>query len=269
MEKLAVLLQVVLKIHKISFTGGVGTAKHVINSSSENIVSVTTELGGKSPNIIFEDASIEDAVTGAIAGIFGGGGQTCIAGSRVLIEESIYDEVVKRIVDKASSIKLGDPMNPSTEMGPLANKAQYEKTLSMINQAKEEGSKLLLGGKPPANPDLQNGYFVEPTIFGDLDNKMFICQEEVFGPVMAIIKFKDEEDAIRIANDSKYGLSSGVWTNNLKVALRMAKGIESGQVWINTYRSSAAGAPFGGKKLSGHGKERSCIHCWTLQMSKM
>ena len=245
------------KINKISFTGGISTAKHIIKSTSENLVPVTTELGGKSPNIIFEDASIEAAVTGAIAGIFGGSGQACIAGSRVLIQESIYDEVVTKIVNKAQSIRLGNPMDPNTEMGPLSNKGQFDKTLSMIDQAKEEGARVLLGGKPSEDPELQNGYFVEPTILGDLDNKMTICQEEVFGPVMSILKFKDEEDAIRIANDSKYGLASGIWTNNLKRAHRVAKRIEAGTVWINTYRSSGMGAPFGGKKLSGHGKERS------------
>lgn len=245
------------KIDKISFTGGISTAKQIIKATSDNLLSVTTELGGKSPNIIFEDASIEDAVTGAIAGIFGGSGQSCIAGSRVLIQDSIYDEVVQRIVNKAKSIKLGDPLNLNTEMGPLSNKTQFYKTLTMIKQAKEEGSKLLLGGKQPENVEFQNGYFIEPTIFGDLENNMMICQEEVFGPVMSIIKFKDEEDAIRIANDTKFGLASGIWTNNIKKAHRVAKRIEAGTVWINTYRAVGMGAPFGGKKLSGQGKERS------------
>lgn len=246
-----------MQIDKVSFTGGINTAKHVIQSTSENLVSVTTELGGKSPNIIFEDASIEDAVTGAIAGVFGGAGQTCIAGSRVLIQESIYDEVVSKIVDFARGIKLGNPLEIETEMGPLANKAQLDKTLSMIAQAQAEGSRLLCGGRRPDHPDLQKGYFVEPTILECDHNKMMICQEEVFGPVMAILKFKDEEEAIRIANDTKYGLASGVWTNNVKRAHRMARQVEAGAVWINTYRSSVVGAPFGGKKLSGHGKERS------------
>lgn len=246
-----------MKINKVSFTGGVNTAKHVIRATSENLVSVTTELGGKSPNIIFADATIDDAVTGAIAGVFGGAGQTCIAGSRVLVQEAVYDEVVSKIVEFAKSIKLGDPLELETEMGPLANIGQLNKTLQMIAEAKAEGSKLLFGGKRPTDKSLQRGHFIEPTIFECTDNQMMICQEEVFGPVMSIIKFKDEEDAVRIANETRYGLASGVWTNNVKVAHRMAKRIDAGAVWINTYRSSVVGAPFGGKKLSGHGKERS------------
>ncbi|MCP8615826.1 aldehyde dehydrogenase [Salirhabdus salicampi] len=244
-------------IQKISFTGGLNTARMISRSASENLTPVTTELGGKSPNIIFEDANLDDAVLGAVAGIFAASGQTCVAGSRLLVQDSIYDKVVDKIVNKASKIKLGNPLIPETEMGPVANRAQFTKITQMINDAISEGAKLLLGKDPIEDESLQEGYFIRPTIFGDVNNSMTIAQEEVFGPVLSIIRFKEEKDAIKIANDSKYGLASGVWTNSVKRAHRMAKNIEAGSVWLNTYRTLGVGAPFGGMKLSGNGRERS------------
>lgn len=246
------------KVNKISFTGGSGTGRIISKNASENFIPVTLELGGKSPNIIFDDANLERAVVGAIAGIFAASGQTCIAGSRLLVQKNIYDEVITKMIDRANSIKLGNPLDLQTEMGPAANEPQYNKILSMIQKGKEEGAELVCGGTPMREGDLQHGYFIAPTIFSNVNNKtMTIAREEIFGPVLSVIPFEDEDDALEIANDTEYGLSSGVWTQDINRANRMAKKLQAGTVWVNTYRNAAAGAPFGGIKNSGYGRERS------------
>ncbi|MCB1806150.1 MAG: aldehyde dehydrogenase family protein, partial [Candidatus Competibacteraceae bacterium] len=216
---------------------------------------VTLELGGKSPNIVFDDAKLDDAVKGAISGIFAATGQTCIAGSRLLVQESIYDEFMEKLVDFARTAKMGDPSNPDTQVGPVTTQPQYQKILSYIDVAKGEGAQCALGGGPADNPELGEGWFVQPTIFTGVTNDMRIAQEEVFGPVLSAIKFKDEDEAIAIANDILYGLAAGVWTQNIKRAITVSDRLQAGTVWVNTYRAVSYMSPFGGYKRSGLGRE--------------
>lgn len=241
------------KIQKISFTGGTFAGRLIGSSAAKNFTPLTLELGGKSPNIIFEDANIEKAVPGAMAGIFASSGQTCIAGSRLLVQESIYEEVANKLAERTRKIKLGDPMDEVTEMGPVANENQYNSILKMIESVEAEGAKVLIG----TEGDLpKEGYFIKPMILTNVNNSMKVAREEIFGPILSMIPFKDEEEAIAIANDSIYGLASGIWTNDLSKAHRVAKRLEAGTVWVNTYRTSAVQAPFGGVKQSGYGRER-------------
>lgn len=243
------------KVAKVAFTGGDETGAAVYATAAKGLKHVSLELGGKSPNIIFDDANIENAIKGAISGIFAASGQTCIAGSRLLVQRSIYEDVSRRIVEFAATAKLGNPMEKTTQVGPITTQAQREKVLSYIKIAKSEGAKCLLGGKVPTDKTLQSGWFVEPTIFGDVSNDMRIAREEVFGPVLSIIPFDDEEDAIRIANDTIYGLAAGVWTSSIRRAIKMADALNAGTVWVNTYRAVSYMAPFGGFKQSGIGRE--------------
>jgi len=241
------------KVNKISFTGGTIAAKSIGNNASENFVPLTLELGGKSPNIIFEDANINKAVLGAIAGIFASSGQTCIAGSRLFVQESIYEEVTKKLLERVEKIKLGDPMDEQTEMGPLANENQYTTVKSMLQNIELDSASVLIGLETKLP---EKGYFIAPTVIIDVENSMEIAQTEIFGPVLCVIPFKTEEEVIEMANNSKYGLASGLWTSDVSRAHRVAKQLEAGTVWVNTYRSSAVQAPFGGVKNSGYGRER-------------
>jgi acyl-CoA reductase-like NAD-dependent aldehyde dehydrogenase len=243
-------------IEKISFTGGTQTGKVIAQNASLNLIPTTMELGGKSPNIIFSDANLERALNGAVAGIFAAAGQTCIAGSRLLVQYSIYNEFVSKLVEKTKSIRLGDPLKADTQMGPVANSHQLDRIIQFIEIGKDEGAELVIGGSTSQQEECKKGYFVEPTIFSNVSNKMTIAQEEIFGPVLSVIPFENENEAIEIANDIKGGLASGVWTNDLSRAHRVSKQIEAGTVWVNTYRSNAAQAPFGGVKQSGYGRER-------------
>lgn len=252
------------KVAKVSFTGGVDTAKVISRAVSERLIPVTLELGGKSPNIIFEDANLDEAIVGAIAGVFGASGQTCIAGSRLLVQRSVLEEVKETLVERTNAIKLGSPLEAETEMGPVANLQQFNKIQSMIQSAIDEGAELLCGGveKPEVNGD---GYFIKPTIFYTEDPLLSIACEEVFGPVLVIMPFNTELEAVSIANDSIFGLAAGIWTRDIKKAHRIASQLEAGMIWINTYRTSQVGAPFGGVKYSGHGRERSwhALHDYT------
>ncbi|WP_375788588.1 aldehyde dehydrogenase [Bradyrhizobium sp. Pha-3] len=243
------------KVAKVAFTGGDTTGAAVYSEAARHIKHVTLELGGKSPNIIFADAKIDDAVKGAISGIFAASGQTCIAGSRLLVQRSVYDEVSARVVDFARSARLGNPLDGATQVGPITTQQQQEKVLHYIDIGRGEGARCLLGGGRPSAPELAQGWFVEPTIFGDVSNNMRIAREEIFGPVLSIIPFEDEVEAIAIANDSIYGLACGVWTSNIRRSFAMANAIRAGTVWVNTYRAVSFMAPFGGYKKSGIGRE--------------
>jgi len=213
---------------------------------------VSMELGGKSPNIVFDDADLDNAVKGAISGIFAASGQTCIAGSRLLVQRSIHDRFVEKLVAFARTAKMGDPMSADTQVGPVTTPPQYKKVLDYLDIAKGEGANAVLGG---AKAPEFGGYFVQPTIFTGVKNSMRIAQEEVFGPVLAVIPFEDEEDAIAIGNDVVFGLAAGVWTRDIKRALTMANRLQAGTVWINTYRAVSFMSPFGGYKRSGIGRE--------------
>ncbi|EAS41439.1 aldehyde dehydrogenase [Photobacterium profundum] len=239
-------------VKKIAFTGGSESAKHVIRNSAENYAKLSLELGGKSPNIIFNDADIDSAVNGAVAGIFAAAGQSCVSGSRLLVQEDIYEEFVTRLTERAERIVVGDPSHIETEMGPMATASQLAIVERFVDVALTEGAKLRTGGK---RADIQSGWFYTPTILECNSNNDTLMQEEVFGPVAAVIPFKDEAEALAMANDSKYGLAAGIWTQNLAKAHRMIKGIRSGIVWVNTYRAVSASAPIGGYGQSGYGRE--------------
>lgn len=242
-------------VQKIAFTGADTTGRAINELAAKSFKRVTLELGGKSPNIVFADANMEDAVNGAVSGIFAATGQTCIAGSRLLLQDSIHDQFMEKLLALAKTARMGDPMLPTTQVGPVTTRPQYEKVLNYIDVAKKEGAKVLMGGGPATRPECGKGWFVEPTIFGDVNNKMRIAQEEVFGPVLSVIRFKDEDEAIQIANDVRFGLGSGVWTQDIGRAIRMSERLQAGTVWINTYRAVSFLSPFGGHKDSGLGHE--------------
>jgi aldehyde dehydrogenase (NAD+) len=204
---------------------------------------------------VFDDAHIDNAVKGVISGIFAATGQTCIAGSRLLVQQSIHDQFVDKLVALAKTAKMGDPMSMDTQVGPVTNPPQFRKILDYIDIAKGEGAKAVLGGAKAARPECGNGWFVEPTIFTGVNNSMRIAQDEVFGPVLSVIPFKDEEEAIAIGNDVVYGLAAGVWTQNMRRAFLMSEKLQAGTVWVNTYRAVSFMSPFGGYKRSGIGRE--------------
>jgi aldehyde dehydrogenase (NAD+) len=240
---------------KVAFTGSDATGQRIYEAAARGLKRVTMELGGKSPNIVFDDANIENAVKGVISGIFAATGQTCIAGSRLLLQKSIHDAFLEKLVAFARTAKMGNPMHPDTQIGPVTNRPQFEKILRYIDIAKSEGATPVLGGARAERPECGSGWFVEPTIFEGVTNGMRIAQEEVFGPVLAVIPFKDEDEAIAIGNDVVYGLAAGVWTESMRRALKMAEKLQAGTVWINTYRAVSYLSPFGGYKRSGIGRE--------------
>ena len=242
-------------VAKVAFTGSDLTGQKVYEAAARGLKRVSMELGGKSPNIVFDDAEMENAVKGVVAGIFAATGQTCVAGSRLLVQQSIHDQFVDKLLALAKTAKMGNPMSLDTQVGPITNKPQLEKVLKYIEIAKAEGATAMLGGKRPQSPECGDGWFVEPTIFSGVKNSMRIAQEEVFGHVLSIIPFKDEEEALALGNDIVYGLAAGVWTQNMRRALMMADRLQAGTVWINTYRAVSYLSPFGGYKRSGIGRE--------------
>jgi aldehyde dehydrogenase (NAD+) len=250
------------KVAKLAFTGGEAGGLAVYAAAAKGLKPVTLELGGKSPNIVFEDAKLDNAVKGVVSGIFAATGQTCIAGSRALVQDSIHDAFVEKLLALAKTARMGDPLSPDTQVGPVTTRAQYQKVLDYIEIAKNEGARCVLGGGPATRPGLGKGWFVEPTIFDEVTNDMRIAREEVFGPVLSIIRFKDQAEAVAIANDSPYGLAAGVWTEKVARALEVSAALEAGTVWVNTYRAVSFMAPFGGYKRSGLGREsgKESIH---------
>ncbi len=240
---------------RVSFTGSDIGGQKVAEAAAAGIVPVTLELGGKSPQILFADADLDNAVNGILSGIFLSNGQTCVAGSRLLVEESIHDEAVERIVARAGALKAGDPLDPATEIAPLANRAHFDKVLGMIADARSAGAHCVLGGKPVAPAERPHGYYLPPTVFTGVTPEMSLWREEVFGPVLAVTRFSGEAEAIRLANDSDYGLAAGIWTSDERRAERVADAVEAGTVYINHYRSVDPGSPIGGFRRSGYGRE--------------
>lgn len=242
------------QVAKICFTGSDAAGRAIAAKAGARLASCTLELGGKSANIVFGDALVENAVVGLLSGIFAAAGQTCIAGSRAYVHESIYAQVVERLVQRANAIKLGNPLEADTQMGPAATIAQLRKNETMVARALQAGAELLCGGERASVAGLEQGYFFKPTILHRLHQDNPIMQEEVFGPVLAVTPFRDDDEVVSLANSTRFGLAAGVWTRDLRRAHTMAKQLQAGTVWINTYRAMAFNSPFGGYKHSGIGR---------------
>nr|WP_100549916.1 MULTISPECIES: aldehyde dehydrogenase family protein [unclassified Pseudomonas] len=251
-------------VGKIAFTGSTATGRRIVEASQGNLKRVQLELGGKGANIVFEDANLEAAVNGSAWAIFHNQGQACIAGSRLLLQESIADEFLERFITLARSIRLGDPQDQNTEMGPLTSELHRDRVLSFVDIAREQGGRILAGGKAPSDPALASGFYVEPTVVEAKPSDR-VAQEEVFGPFVTVMRFKTEEEALEIANGTDYGLGSGLWTRDLQRAHRMAEKINVGMCWINCYKRVSPGSPFGGLGQSGYGREMGfdAIHDYT------
>jgi (Z)-2-((N-methylformamido)methylene)-5-hydroxybutyrolactone dehydrogenase len=241
------------EVDKVSFTGGTETGREIGRVAGGRLARMSLELGGKSPQIVFEDADLGNAAMGVISGIFAAAGQTCIAGSRIFLHDSVYDEVLSRVAERAAKIKIGSPQDDTTELGPLALHEQLDKVRQYVGFGIEDGATLSLGGREPQTQN--GGWFFEPTIFTDVSNDMRIASDEIFGPVASVMRFTDEQEAIGLANDTKYGLAAGIWTRNLARAHRVAAAVDAGVVWVNMYRTIAPASPVGGFKQSGVGKE--------------
>jgi aldehyde dehydrogenase (NAD+) len=246
-------------VRMLSFTGSTQTGRAIIGAAAGNLKSLSLELGGKSPHIVFADADLDAAVDGLASGIFtASAGQACIAGSRILLQSSIYDDVVARLAERARAMTLGDPLDAATDMGPVISQTQFDKIRRYIDQAIDDGGSMLFGGRSGAavvgdSPRLQHGNFIEPTLVATDDSQATICREEVFGPVAVVSRFEDETDALRIADDTEFGLAAGVWTTDLGRAHRLIDRLGAGTVWVNTYRRLHWALPFGGHRESGIG----------------
>jgi betaine-aldehyde dehydrogenase len=244
-------------VAKVSVTGSVPTGRKVLSLAGSKMKHATMELGGKSPLIVFDDADIENAIGGAMLGNFYSTGQVCSNGTRVFVHEAVHDRFVDRLVDRTKKIRIGDPLDPETQMGPLISKAQHEKVLAYIETGKKEGATLAHGGGVPRLQGFENGLFVEPTIFTEVEDGMTIAREEIFGPVMSVLSFSKEDEVIRRANDTEFGLAAGVFTRDLPRAHRVIAELQAGTCWINNYNLTPVELPFGGYKQSGIGRENA------------
>ena len=241
------------KINKIAFTGGVETAKHIVKNSAENLSQLSLELGGKSPVVVFKDARKDNAINGIMASIFGATGQSCIAGSRLYLQEDIYQDYLDELKKRTEAIKIGDPLSASTQLGPLATLKQLKNIQEKIQQTIEQGGKIISGGKKVSS--FKNGYYFEPTIIECDNHNLPVAENELFGPVLSVMKFKNEDQAIQLMNDNSFGLAAGIFTENNGIAMRVSKAVQAGIIFVNTYRLISPVAPFGGFKNSGYGRE--------------
>ncbi|GGD79865.1 aldehyde dehydrogenase family protein [Croceicoccus mobilis] len=247
-------------VDKIAFTGSTGVGQKIIEAAAPTMKRVTVELGGKSPNIVFADADLDKAVPAAANAVFANAGQICSAGTRLFVQSSIHDEFMERLVEHSRTINVGDPLDPDTQIGPVVSKAQMDRILSFIDGAQGEGARPLLGGARKAGAGYDDGFFVEPTIFGNVTDGMTIAREEIFGPVLSAFSFESVDEVLARANATSFGLGSGVWTRDLATAHKMARGIKAGSVWVNCYQMLDPGVPFGGYKMSGFGRESGPHH---------
>lgn len=241
------------KINKIAFTGGVETAKHIVKNSAENLSQLSLELGGKSPVVVFKDARKDNAINGIMASIFGASGQSCIAGSRLYLQEDIYQDYLDELKKRTEAIKIGDPLSATTQLGPLATLKQLKNIQEKIQQTIDQGGKIITGGKKVSS--FKNGYYFEPTIIECDNHNLPVAENELFGPVLSVMKFKNEDQAIQLMNDNSFGLAAGIFTENNGIAMRVSKAVQAGIVFVNTYRLISPVAPFGGFKNSGYGRE--------------
>lgn len=244
------------KVRKVSFTGGTIAGKQIAHHAADKMMPTTLELGGKSPTIVFDDADIDHAIAGVLFGIFSSSGEACIAGSRLFVQESIRDAFVDRLLTATAKLRLGDPSDPATQMGPLITHAHRESVAGYVALGRDEGGDVLAGGSAPDGDVYEKGAFYQPTVIAGLTNEARMCQEEIFGPVLAVLPFKDEDDLVAQANDSVFGLSSGIWTRDYKRAWRIGRQLEAGTVWVNTYKMFSISTPFSGIKESGIGTEK-------------
>ncbi|MCH8529526.1 MAG: aldehyde dehydrogenase [Saccharospirillum sp.] len=244
------------KVRKISFTGGTTTGRHLAHIAADKLIGASLELGGKSPTIVCEDADIEQAVKGICYGIFSSGGQACIAGSRLFVHRSQYETVLARLVKITQGLRVGDPRTPGTHMGPLISTAHRDSVAAYVDQARAEGARILTGGCAPEDPALSKGSYYLPTIIDGLPADSRVCQEEIFGPVLVVLPYENEADLLAQANDSVFGLAAGIWTKDYRNAFKLARKLEVGTVWINTYKKFSISTPFGGYKESGLGREK-------------
>ena len=243
-------------VQRVSFTGGTATGKHIAHIAADKMMPVSLELGGKSPTMVFEDADLDHAVAGVLYGIFSSSGESCIAGSRLFVAHSIYDTFMERLAAGAAALRVGDPADERTQLGPMITQRHRESIESYVAIGIEDGGRLRTGGMRPTGAEFDRGYFYTPTIIEDVRNDQRICQEEIFGPVLVAMQFEDEEDLIRQANDSVYALAAGIWTRDYKKAWRFGRAVQAGNVWINTYKQFSIAAPFGGWRDSGLGREK-------------